>query len=583
MTDDESTLLRLGLKFIQVPSKKFISSALDGLLSDIEVTFDKYIWPKSNLFTRAQDSIMVKVLSNIKNMIHNMEVRPPKLNLSQRLRLALKSLKEDPNIIIAKADKGDAVVVLDSEHYHGLAAKHLADSQTYELLETDPSEEIVLRYHQYLDRCVADGILDDYQYHRLRAPSDYKLPTIYFLPKIHKHPLKLRPIVASFNSITTNASRFMNLILQPHMKQVRSYCKNATHVVNILKTIRIPPTSFLASLDVESLYTNISFDMAIEVLLKIFAKHPRLVLYLDLLKFVLKNNIFQFSGKIYHQVCGIAMGTTMAPALASIVVARYEEEYLDSLQQKPLVWRRYIDDVLTVWPYSRQEFSVFFEGLNRMHPNLRFTMEISYISVQFLDLIISKDLRFLRTGLLSTCVYFKHTNTFSYLHGSSYIARHVLKGIAVGEMVRTLRNTSNPGYFRMMKRILIRKFYQRGFPRKAIQAAKKICFGMRECYLDAPNRRNLVRPIAIRTKFCYYTPSVGIIFRTAWARVWDDLVLSQYFPTAPFPVWLNHQSFKNILSYKHKNFVGGQKNWEYNDFDFLKFNRPIARKRFNTI
>ena len=87
------------------------------------------------------------------------------------------------------------------------------------------------------------------------------------------------------------------------------------------------------------------FDMAIEVFLKIFASHPRLVLFLDLLKFVLKNNIFQLSANIYHQVCGIAMGTTMAPALASIVVAYYEEKYLNSLYLKPLVWLRYIDDV----------------------------------------------------------------------------------------------------------------------------------------------------------------------------------------------------------------------------------------------
>ena len=109
----------------------------------------------------------------------------------------MKSLKEDPNIVIAKADKGDTVVVLNSEHYYGLGVKHLADSQTYECLETDPSEEIVMRYHQYLERCVSDGVLDDYQYRWLRTPSDYQLPTIYFLPKIHKHPLKLRPIVAS--------------------------------------------------------------------------------------------------------------------------------------------------------------------------------------------------------------------------------------------------------------------------------------------------------------------------------------------------------------------------------------------------
>ena len=576
-------LLQLGLKFIQIPNRKYFSNALDGLLQDIEATFDKYIWPKSRSFTKVQNNIMANVLSDIKQMIHSVEVRPPKLNLPMRLRRALISLKEDPSIIIAKADKGDAVVILDSEHYYGLANKHLADQNIYELLETDPSEEIILRYHRYLKRCVTDGVLDDYQYSRLRAPSDYRLPSIYFLPKIHKNPLKLRPIVASIKGITSNASRFINIILQPYMKQVDSYVKNATHIINILKTTRVPHTSYLASLDIESLYTNISFDMAIEVLLKIFAKHPRLVLILDLVKFVLKNNIFQFNGKIYHQICGIAMGTTMAPALASIVVAYYEEQFLTKYELKPLLWRRYIDDVLTIWPYSKQDFKLFFEGLNSIHPNLKFTMEISYISIQFLDLIITKDLRFLRTGQLATCIYFKHTNTFSYLHGCSFIATHVFKGIAIGELVRTLRNTSNPGCFKWIKRILIKRFYQRGFPLRAIQAAKKIQFRMRDRYLETLKHKKLLRPIPVSTKFCHYTPSVGLIFRTAWARVSDEPVLSQLFPTAPFPVWLNHQNVKNIMSYKHKNFDASQRNWVYCSYNFLKFNRPKARKRSNTI
>ena len=112
------------------------------------------------------------------------------------------------------------------------------------------------------------------QYCRLTVSPDYQLSTIYFLPKIHKHPLKLRPIVASFKSITTNKSRYIDKLLQPHMKQIRSYCKNATHVVHILKNMKVPPTSYLASLDIESLYTNISFDMAIEVFLKIFLGTP---------------------------------------------------------------------------------------------------------------------------------------------------------------------------------------------------------------------------------------------------------------------------------------------------------------------
>ena len=162
-------------------------------------------------------------------------------------------------------------------------------------------------------------------------------------------------------------------------------------------------------------------------------------------------------------------------------------------------------------------------------------MEISYISVQFLDLTISKGLSFLRTGLLTTSIYFKHPNTFSYLHGGSYIASHILKGIAVGEVVRTLSNTSSPGYFRL-----------------------------------------------IRAKFFHYTSSVCITLRSAWERVLDDPVLSNYFPTAPFPIWSNHQNFKCVLSYKHKKFGLDHYNRVVGDFNSQKFNRPKPRKRLNT-
>ena len=89
---------------------------MDNLILDIEATFEKYIWPKSNNMTRAQCDIMAQIYDTIKREIQNIQVVPPKSNFSQRLRMALKSLKEDPKIIIAKADKGDSVVIMDSEH-----------------------------------------------------------------------------------------------------------------------------------------------------------------------------------------------------------------------------------------------------------------------------------------------------------------------------------------------------------------------------------------------------------------------------------------------------------------------------------
>ena len=101
-------------------------------------------------------------------------------------------------------------------------------------------------------------------------------------------------------------------------------------------------------------------------------------------------------------------------------------------------------------------------------------------------MIVVARVWFLRALLVLIINYFKRSNTFSYLRGDSFIAKHVLKGIAIGEIVRTLRNTSCPRYFRMIKRILILKcyMYRRGFPSMAIQATKKIVFRMKNEYLE---------------------------------------------------------------------------------------------------
>ena len=48
------------------------------------------------------------------------------------------------------------------------------------------------------------------------------------------------------------------------------------------------------------------------------------------------------------------MGTKLAPALAALVLAEMEEEFLTHQNIKPLFWKRYIDDILLVWPSGRK-------------------------------------------------------------------------------------------------------------------------------------------------------------------------------------------------------------------------------------
>ena len=106
------------------------------------------------------------------------------------------------------------------------------------------------------------------------------------------------------------------------------------------------------------------------------------------------------------------MGTRLAPALATIYLGDLEEAYLDSVIKQPMLWVRYIDDVFTIWTHSLEECYEFLDGLNKMHPNIHFTANISTQTCDFLDLTIYKSSEFINTGKLSTVMYYKPTNTF---------------------------------------------------------------------------------------------------------------------------------------------------------------------------
>ena len=98
------------------------------------------------------------------------------------------------------------------------------------------------------------------------------------------------------------------------------------------------------------------------------------VFLLDLLKFVLTNNVFEIDGHFFTQKFGIAMGTKLAPALATVVVADFERKSLRKTSKKALLWQHYIDDVLTFWPHTEPEFLNFVHGLNSLAPRLLYPL-----------------------------------------------------------------------------------------------------------------------------------------------------------------------------------------------------------------
>ena len=97
-----------------------------------------------------------------------------------------------------------------------------------------------------------------------------------------------------------------------------------------------------------------------------------------MLRLILQENSFQFIGKDYYQTHGTAMRTKIAVPFANIFMAKIlETEIINHCTKKPLVWKRYIDDVFSLWDTNQEEVNAFIEQANRYHPTIRFTAEIS--------------------------------------------------------------------------------------------------------------------------------------------------------------------------------------------------------------
>ena len=247
----------------------------------------------------------------------------------------------------------------------------------------------ITNYIVYLRNC---GIIDDRTANFLLPPARDRTQQIYFLPKLHKNPISFRLIVSGCSGPTEAVSAYINYFLQPYMRLVSSYIKNSAHLINIVAKREFSSDCRLVTLDVSSLYTctNISHEDALNTLDLTFENEevdspyaPPLSVLKTLLKHVLENNIFSFNGQVYQQRHGVAMGTKVAPALATLFLHFVEQGYLSSVTTKPSLWLRYIDDILCIREKDVNSLSHFIEGLNVLKPRLHFLAEISTREVIF--------------------------------------------------------------------------------------------------------------------------------------------------------------------------------------------------------
>ena len=130
----------------------------------------------------------------------------------------------------------------------------------------------------------------------------------------------------------------------------------------------ISSNAILVTTDVVGLYPSILHDSGLKALKNILDKRKNQdILTADLIKvteFVLRNNYFEFNGKVKQQISVTAIGTKRAPTYACIYMDEFENEFLSLRSGKLLVWLRYIDDIFFIWTHGEKKLHKFMEDLN---------------------------------------------------------------------------------------------------------------------------------------------------------------------------------------------------------------------------
>ena len=203
---------------------------------------------------------------SIEQDLHRLKYRQPrKKNLTKEEYKSIKSLRNNPDIIIKPADKGSAIVILDKQYYINEGERQLHNNHFYEETETDLTGEVIHRVNLYVNNMLQRGQISQNTSNYLTTDID-RTQHFYLLPKIHKdiNNPSGRPIVSGSGGPTEKISQLVDHFIGPLVPLSESYIRDSTHMINILSELNMLPDMILCTLDITSLYTNIPHNESIQ-------------------------------------------------------------------------------------------------------------------------------------------------------------------------------------------------------------------------------------------------------------------------------------------------------------------------------
>ncbi|XP_037506744.2 uncharacterized protein LOC119382905 [Rhipicephalus sanguineus] len=459
LDDAEWSVLSLGLNYNLAPQPdvKKVVCAVESAVMCVDPS--------------RRDEARTRVVGVLSKLRRNQEFDP----LSPEERKALKRLRDNKDIVILPADKGNATVVLDTQDYENKMRLMLEDDRTYVPLNRDPTAKV----QRDLQKLLADGF-------RFVPPQQKSLyfsllcnngsaPALYGLPKIHKEGVPMRPIVDFTRSPLHKLSNYLHRIISPLVGKTETHVRNSYDFIEKVRNTVLHDDEIMVSFDVKSLYTSVPIDFAVKVCTDALESDPSLPERTPLeapdlsrlLEFCLSNTYLTFQKKFFKQVHGTAMGASISVTAANLAMESLESRALSSFNPRPRVFLRYVDDCFSV--VKKSALSAFLLHLNSMDPAIQFTTEEEVNGrLPFLDVLVKRD-----GSSLSFSVFRKETHTGKYLSFSSVHPMCQKKSVVASLVRRAEKLSSTPENQAAELATIRRDLSSSGYPSSFIQAVKK--------------------------------------------------------------------------------------------------------------
>ena len=406
-------------------------------------------------------------------------------------------IKKDNTIIVKECDKGGACVIMDAKFYNEKMCNILHDEFTYKQLEKNIDNKT---------RKLIEKLTEKYKASLTKKEIDYltkfqfNSSNLYGLPKIHKstiinneikknpseiiksqnpEDLTFRPIVAGPNCVTSRLSNFIDIILKPFLQKIESFVRDDLDFLNKIPK-KLAEYESLVTLDVSNMYTNIDNDLGLYAIKYWLQQHPNLItrdlpneLIIEALSIILKYNTFTFNSKDYIRIRGTAIGTKVAPTYVTLVMGYLENNLYQTIEDRYRTtgkdtftksWKRYLDDCFIIWDERIDKIENFLQILQNLHKNIKFTIEVSKNSINFLDIHLT-----VKDHKITTDIYRKPTDSQQYGHYKSCHPNHTKHNIPfnLARRICTIVEDNSLRHKRLTELKL--NLIKQGYPKSLIQ------------------------------------------------------------------------------------------------------------------